>query len=93
MSFLRKLLGREEAPAEEQGPLFAAVKEAMTDVQAYARSHGGEIRLVSVSDDGDVRIKLTGTCKGCPMSTITIKLGVEDVLRKLVPGVKRVIQT
>lgn len=76
----------------EQGPLFAPVREAMRDVQAYARSHGGDIELLSVNGEGDVSIKLRGTCAGCPMSGITLKSGVEDRLRQLVPGVRNVIQ-
>jgi len=63
----------------------------MTDVQAYARSHGGQIELVSVSDEGDVTVRMTGTCKGCPMAGITLKLGIENQLKALVPGVRRVI--
>jgi Fe-S cluster biogenesis protein NfuA len=91
MSFLRSLFRRPEPPPEETGPLFPLVKEAMGDVQAYARSHGGEIRLLSVTQDGDVHIQLFGTCRGCPMSGVTIKLGVEQQLRQLVPGVRKVL--
>lgn len=74
------------------GPLYPQVKDAMYEVQAYARSHGGSIDLLGVNDEGEVRIRLSGTCKGCPMSSITIKLGVEQRLRMLVPGVKKVVQ-
>lgn len=74
------------------GPLYAQVRAAIEDVQAYARSHGGQIHLMGVSAEGDVRIKLTGTCRGCPMSALTLKFGVEEQLRVLVPGVRRVIQ-
>ncbi|HEY0865987.1 MAG TPA: NifU family protein [Fimbriimonas sp.] len=92
MSFLKRWLKRTAVDEATQGPLYREVREAMVDVQAYARSHGGEIRLISVSEEGDVRIKLYGTCRGCPMSAITIKLGVEQQLRRLVPGVRKVIQ-
>jgi Fe-S cluster biogenesis protein NfuA len=74
------------------GPLFAQVKSAMEDVQAYARSHGGEIRLIGVSDDGDVKIRLSGSCHGCPMSALTLKHGIELQLKELVPGVRKIIQ-
>jgi Fe-S cluster biogenesis protein NfuA len=76
----------------EMGPLYPAVKTAMDDVQAYARSHGGHIDLLGVSDEGEVKIRLRGTCRGCPMSSITIRLGIEEKLRILVPGVKKVTQ-
>ena len=76
----------------EMGPLYPAVKEAMNEVQAYARSHGGHIDLLGVTDEGEVKIRLRGTCRGCPMSGITIRLGIEERLRILVPGVRRVTQ-
>ena len=91
MSFLRSLLGRKEEVAEK-GPLYADVRTAMSDVQAYARSHGGQIHLVGVTDSGEVKIKMTGACNGCPMSGMTLKLGIEAQLRTLVPGVTKVIQ-
>ncbi len=89
---MQRLMRRPEPPSEGQGPLYADVKLAMTEVQAYARSHGGAIELVSVSDSGDVTVKMSGACSGCPMSTITLKLGIESQLKLLVPGVGRVIQ-
>jgi Fe-S cluster biogenesis protein NfuA len=83
---------RRPEPVGERGPLYVAVRDAMADVQAYARTHGGEIHLVAVTEEGDVKVRLTGTCRGCPLSAVTIKLGVEQTLRQLVPGVRRVIQ-
>jgi len=74
------------------GPLYAAVREVMVDVQAYARSHGGDIELVSVDDEGLVTIRLKGTCRGCPLSVITVKTGVEQRLKLLVPGVSGIRQ-
>lgn len=88
-----KFLSRKPALEEaSQGPLYAAVRAAMTDVQAYARSHGGEIQLVGVDEDGTVRIRFGGLCKSCPLSGITLKHGVEEQLKQLVPGVKKVLQ-
>lgn len=91
MSFLHHLLHRKE-PVGERGPLYPQVRDAMSDVQAYARSHGGQIHLLGVSDSGEVKIKMTGACQGCPMSTVTLKLGIEAQLRSLVPGVTKVVQ-
>ena len=93
MGLLGRILGRAGvADPSEQGPLFPQVKDAMREVQAYARSHGGSIDLIGVSEDGDVRIRFRGTCVGCPMSSLTLKLGIEERLRVLVPGVNKVIQ-
>lgn len=93
MGLIARLLGREEGSASvEHGPLYPQVKDAMREVQAYARSHGGNIDLVGVNEEGDVKIRFRGTCVGCPMSSLTLKLGIEERLRILVPGVKKVIQ-
>lgn len=92
MPTLRNLFHRTEVKPLEMGPLFPQVKSAMENVQAYARSHGGEIRLVGVTEEGDVKIKLFGACSGCPMSDLTLKHGIETQLRELVPGVRNIIQ-
>ncbi|MCC7230036.1 MAG: NifU family protein [Fimbriimonadaceae bacterium] len=64
----------------------------MVDVQAYARSHGGEIHLVNVTVDGEVQVRLSGACQGCPLSDITLKKGIELNLKRMVPGVQKVVQ-
>lgn len=92
MGWLNTLLGKRESTPLDAGPLYPDVRKAMTDVQSYARSHGGEIQLVGVTHEGDVTIRMTGACKGCPMSAITLKLGIEQQLRMLVPGVRKVVQ-
>lgn len=93
MGLLARLLGRgDSSDPAEHGPLYPQVKDAMREVQAYARSHGGNIDLVGVNENGDVKIRFRGTCVGCPMSSLTLKLGIEERLRILVPGVKKVIQ-
>lgn len=92
MSIISTLFRKRDVEVLEAGPLFAKVKSAMEDVQAYARSHGGEIRLMGVSEDGDVTIKMSGACRGCPMSALTLKHGIEEQLRLLVPGVRKILQ-
>lgn len=51
---------------------------------------GGNIELVDVSLDGVVKVKLTGACGSCPMSQMTLKMGVERVLKQEIPGIKEV---
>ncbi len=51
---------------------------------------GGDVELVEVTDDGVVKVKLTGSCAGCPMSQMTLKWGVENYLKKKIPDVKSV---
>ena len=51
---------------------------------------GGNVELVEVSD-GTVKVKLTGACAGCPMSTMTLKMGIEQVLKQEIPEIKEVV--
>lgn len=51
---------------------------------------GGNVELIDVKD-GTVTVKLTGACAGCPMSTMTLKMGIEQILKKEIPEVKKVV--
>jgi Fe-S cluster biogenesis protein NfuA len=51
---------------------------------------GGNVELVDVSD-GVVKVKLTGACGGCPMSTMTLKMGIERILKQEIPEIKEVV--
>ncbi len=66
-----------------------AVEEALTKIRPMLQRDGGDIELVDVTD-GVVKVRLTGACKGCPMSQMTLKQGVEKLLMKEVPGLKQV---
>ena len=68
------------------------VQRAIQDVRPSLQADGGDIELVSVSDDGIVRVRLTGACASCPMSVMTLKQGVETYLKKMVPEVTSVVQ-
>ena len=52
---------------------------------------GGDVTLVDVVDDGTVVVELTGACKGCPLSQMTLANGIERILKERVPGVTRVV--
>jgi Fe-S cluster biogenesis protein NfuA len=66
-----------------------AVEQALTKIRPMLQRDGGDIELVDVTD-GIVKVRLTGACKGCPMSQMTLKQGVEKLLMKEVPGLKQV---
>ena len=72
--------------------LADSVKKALEDIRPQLQADGGEIEFISVSDDGQVLVKLTGACGSCPMATMTLKMGVEAHLMKTVPGVTEVVQ-
>jgi Fe-S cluster biogenesis protein NfuA len=67
------------------------VEKALEKVRPALQRDGGDVELVNVSDDGVVQVKLTGACGGCPMATITLKQGIERVLKQEVPAVKEVV--
>ena len=68
------------------------VQEALNKIRPSLQADGGDCELVDVSDDGIVKIRLTGACNGCPMSTMTLKMGIEKTLKSMIPEVKEVIQ-
>lgn len=65
------------------------VEMAIAKIRPFLQRDGGDIELVEITD-GIVKVRLTGACKGCPMSQMTLKQGVERALLKEVPGVKEV---
>ena len=76
--------------SEEQATLKERVEETLDMVRPQLRADGGGVDLVDVDDEGVVSVRLTGACGGCPMSTMTLKMGIERVLKKQVPEVNRV---
>lgn len=66
-----------------------AVRKALDNVRPALQRDGGDVELVDVVD-GVVSVRLTGACKGCPMSQMTLKNGIEKYLKKEVPEVVRV---
>ncbi len=67
------------------------VEAALNKIRPMLQADGGNIELVDVSDDGVVKLKLTGACGCCPMSQMTLKMGVERILKQEVPEVKEVV--
>ena len=51
---------------------------------------GGDVELVEI-DNGTVKVKLTGACGSCPMSTMTLKMGIEQILKEEIPDIKEVV--
>jgi len=67
------------------------VKTALENVRPSLQADGGDVEFVSVTEDGVVSVKLTGACGGCPMAQMTLKMGIENYLKKEVPEVSSVI--
>jgi len=69
--------------------LRTEVSQALSEVRPRLQMDGGDVELVEI-DDGVVKVRLLGHCAGCPMSQMTVKMGIENYLKKKVPGVKSV---
>lgn len=65
------------------------VEEIIEKIRPNLQADGGDIELVSV-EDGIVKVKLKGACAGCPMSQMTLSMGVERVLKEQIPGIIKV---
>jgi len=66
------------------------VEQALAKIRPALQGDGGDVELVEVGEDGIVRVRLMGACGGCPMSQLTLKMGIERILKKEVPEVKGV---
>ncbi|MEE4355100.1 MAG: NifU family protein [Desulfococcaceae bacterium] len=66
------------------------VQTALNKIRPALQRDGGDVELVDISEDGIVKVRLQGACKGCPMSQMTLKNGIERVLMQEVPEVKSV---
>ena len=67
------------------------IEEALTTIRPYLESDGGDIKLVEVTDDMIVKVKLIGACSSCDVSMMTLKNGVEVAIKSAVPEIKEVI--
>ncbi|OIO74322.1 MAG: hypothetical protein AUJ85_06035 [Elusimicrobia bacterium CG1_02_37_114] len=67
------------------------VEEALKGIRPMLQADGGDVELIEVTDDGIVKVKLTGACGGCPMAQMTLQAGIGRVLKQRVPEVKEVV--
>ncbi len=65
------------------------IKKALDEIRPALQADGGDVEFVSLEGDV-VKVKLTGACGGCPMATMTLKNGIETVIKKKVPEISRV---
>jgi len=68
------------------------VEKALDDIRPALQADGGNVELVEITTEGVVKVRLTGACGCCPMSTYTLKLGIEQKLKEKIPEVKEVEQ-
>ena len=66
------------------------VERVLTEIRPSLQAHGGDVELIEVTEEGIVKVKLSGACNGCPMATLTLRNGIENILKKEIPEIKRV---
>ena len=81
-----ELVGRAEQLLEQ---LERRVRAALEEVRPYLESHGGNVELLEIAD-GAARLRLEGSCSGCPSSTVTLKLAIEDAIHKAAPDLRAI---
>jgi Fe-S cluster biogenesis protein NfuA len=67
------------------------VKDTIENLRGALQSHGGDVELVSIDEDNTVNVRLQGACQGCPGAAMTMKSGIERILKEKVPEVKQVV--
>jgi Fe-S cluster biogenesis protein NfuA len=67
------------------------VQDTIEAIRGSLQSHGGDVELVGIDDDNTVKVRLQGACHGCPGATMTMKMGIERILREKVPEIKEVV--
>lgn len=67
------------------------VKETIENLRGALQSHGGDVELVSIDEDNTVNVRMQGACQGCPGAAMTMKMGIERILKEKVPEVKEVV--
>lgn len=71
--------------------LLSKVEAALDSIRPYMEADGGNVRIIDISDDMVLKLELVGNCGSCPMSTMTLKAGVEEIIKKEVPEIKSVV--
>lgn len=71
--------------------MLEKVQAVLDQIRPSLQADGGDVELVEVTPDNIVKVRLQGACKGCPMSQMTLKMGIERILKKEIPEVKSVL--
>ncbi len=67
------------------------VQDIIDAVRPNLQAHGGDVELISVEQDNTVKVRLQGACNGCPGARMTLKMGIERLLKEHIPQVKEVV--
>lgn len=76
--------------ASNKADLERKVQGIIEQIRPYLQNDGGDIKFVEITDDNTVNVELLGACGSCPYSTMTLKNGVEEAVKKALPEIKSV---
>jgi Fe-S cluster biogenesis protein NfuA len=71
-------------------PLLDRIEKALNQIRPYLQADGGNVKVLSVTDDMVLRLELMGACGACSMSTMTMKAGIEQAVKREVPEIQSV---
>jgi len=71
--------------------IIAQIHSSLEQIRPFLIDDGGDIEFIEITDDFVVKVKLLGACKSCSMSTMTLKGGVEETLKRFIPEIKGVV--
>ena len=80
-----------ESITSDHSQLIHQVEEALKTIRPYLKADGGDVKIVEIDDQKVVHLELLGACGSCPMSTMTMKAGVEEAIKRRVPEVTGVL--
>lgn len=70
--------------------ILQKVEDALQTIRPYLLADGGDVKILDINEEGIVNLELLGACGSCPMSTMTLKAGVEEAIKRAVPEITRV---
>lgn len=73
-----------------EAELRERVEKALDSIRPYLEADGGNVKVVELTPEMVLRLELTGTCSSCPMSTMTLKAGVEEAIKRDIPEITKV---
>jgi Fe-S cluster biogenesis protein NfuA len=73
--------------------LIDRVEDALNSIRPYLEADGGNVKIIGISEGNVVKLELIGACGTCPMSTMTMKAGVEEAIKRAVPEITSVEAT
>lgn len=77
--------------AQEKQNLIQQIDQALGDIRPHLAADGGDVEVVDVTDDMDVKVKWLGNCENCFMSIMTMKAGIEQAIKSKIPGINHVV--